>query len=264
MYDVQETLTTHDMHNTQGVQMEVITIAIQKGGTGKTTTACILSQAAVYQRKKILAIDLDPQGNLSFSLGASSFKNNNSFDLIVGNKVCPQKTPQNIDIIPSSWNLSTLTSHHGSALRLQKSLERFKNNYDLIIIDTPPTAGELQYNALQASTELIIPMHADIYNLQSLYQIIDTTNQVKKSNPNLSVLGFILTEYDNRITISRQMKQTISEKADPIPLLGIIHKSISVQESSALQKSIFDYAPNSKPATDYLSLFDSIIRRTHV
>ena len=149
--------------------MKVIAVAIQKGGTGKTTTAAAIAQAATYKGQKVLAIDLDPQGNLSFAL-AAEMNRRGSYDLLQGTPAADliQKSRQGMDIIPASWNLSTVTSGKGSARRLQKAIEPLKKDYDLIVIDPPPTAGELQYNALQAATGLIIPLQADIYNLQSL------------------------------------------------------------------------------------------------
>lgn len=242
--------------------MEIISVAIQKGGTGKTTTVAALTQAGVYKGKKVLAIDLDPQGNLSFALSANTKSDYTSYDLLTGKKSYePQKTPCNVDIIPASWSLSTLSNGKGSATRLQKALTPIKQNYDLIIIDTPPTAGELQYNALQASTGVIIPLQADIYNLQSLYQITDTARQIQNSNKELSIKGFILTKINNRSTIAKQMRQNIIETANKIGVnyLGDIRTGVSIQESAALQKNLFEYAPKSNPAQDYLKLLECLI-----
>ena len=165
------------------------------------------------------------------------------------------------DIIPASWNLSTITSGKVSARRLQKALEPIREEYDFIIIDTPPTAGELQYNSLQASTDLIIPLQADIYNLQSFYQIIDTAKQIQESNPELKIKGYILTQYDQRSTINRQMANTISEQAQiaGVPCLGYVRAAVAVKEAAALQQSLYDYAPKSKPAQDYIDILRELI-----
>lgn len=243
--------------------MDILTVAIQKGGTGKTTTAAALAQAAAYRGKKCLAIDLDPQGNFSFTLGAAIGNKPGSYHFLEGAAAADviQHIKPGLDVIPANWELSTVTSDRGSARRLQKALEPLKNNYDVIVIDTPPTAGELQYNALQAATGLIIPLQADIYNLQSLYQITDTAKQIQSSNPGLVIKGFILTQHDNRSTIAKQMQQTITDKAAAmgVPYLGIVRNAVVVKEAAALQQSLFDYAPNSKPASDYLALFDALI-----
>lgn len=245
-------------------RMEVLTVAIQKGGTGKTTTAAALAQAAAHCGKRVLAIDLDPQGNFTFALGYQPGNGGlNSYSLLTGSAPAEQvigHSPQNLDIICASWDLQTVTSERGSARRLQRAIEPVKGRYDLIIIDTPPTAGELQYNALQAATGLIIPLQANIYNLQSLYQITETARQIKVSNPALSIKGFVLTQYDGRSTIARQMQQTITETAGSIGIecLGTIRNGIAVQEAAALQQSLFDYAPKSKPAADYMALYEAL------
>lgn len=244
--------------------MQVFTIAIQKGGTAKTTTAAAIAQAAVYRGRKTLAIDLDPQGNLSFTLAADTGRPG-SYDLLQGTPAAElvQTVKPGLDVIPASWNLSTITSGKGSARRLQRAIEPLKGKYDVVVIDTPPTAGELQYNALQAATGLIIPLQADIYNLQSLYQITDAARQIQGSNPDLSITGFILTQYDRRSLIARQMKDTIIDRAAAmgVPYLGAIRAAVAVKEAAALQVSLFEYAPKSKPAADYLEIFDKITER---
>lgn len=241
--------------------MKVIAIAIQKGGTGKTTTATALANAAVHQGYRVLAVDLDPQGNFTFTLGANANKKG-SYEFMEGE--APIKVIQHIkpglDVICASWNLSTITSTKGSARRLQRALNAVKGDYDYCFIDTPPTVGELQFNALQASTGLVIPLQADIYNLQSLYQIVDTAKQIQKSNEALEIKGFVLTQYDARSTLSRQMQQTITERAEEmgVPSLGVIRSAVAVKEATAFQESLFDYAPKAKPTADYMELFNLI------
>ena len=238
--------------------MQIITIAIQKGGTGKTTTAATLSRAAALCGKKTLALDLDPQGNLTFTLGAKPLKGNTSFDLITGNGATPQTLSDNLDIIPAAWELATLKTEPGSARRLQRAIKPFTKHYDFIFIDTPTIAGELQYNALQASTGLIIPLADDIYNLQSLYQMTDTAKRFQqKSNPDLQILGFIFTQIDTRSTLSRQMQEklTVLANKNNVPYLGSVRKGIAIKEAAALQQDLFTYAPKSNPAIDYLEIF---------
>lgn len=242
--------------------MAIYTVAIQKGGTGKTTTAAAIAQAAAYRGKRALAIDLDPQSNLSFALGADANRPG-SYDLLTGATFDAADLIQHVhgvDVIPASWNLSTITSGRGSARRLQRALEPLKGRYSLIVIDTPPTAGELQYNALQAATGLIIPLEADIFNLQSLYQMTNTARQIQKTNQGLEIVGFLLTQFDGRSTIARQLKDTITDRAAAVgvPFLGVIRAAVAVKEAAALQQSLFEYAPKSKPAQDYLQIFDAL------
>ena len=242
--------------------MQVIAIANQKGGTGKSTTAAALAQAAAAQGKKALAIDLDPQGNLSFACGANMHRGT-SFDLLEGNPAAQlvQRSSTGPDIIPASLNNAAISSSRGSAKRLQAALLPLKWSYDIIVIDTPPTAGELQYNALQAATALIIPLQADIYSLQGLYQIAGTAEQIKQSNPALTAAGFILTRHNARSTIARQMQKTITEAARElnIPFLGEIREAVAIREAQALQKSLYEYAPRSKPALDYMALYKRLM-----
>lgn len=241
----------------------IYTIATQKGGTGKTTTAAALAQAAAYTGKKALAIDLDPQGNLTFAFAADAGAPG-SYELLNGAPIeeVIQSTAQGVDIIAASPNLQTEKSAPGSARRLQEALEPIKRKYSIIIIDTPATAGELQYNALQAADRLLIPLHADTYNAQSLYQITAAAEQIKQSNPRLKIAGVILTQYDGRATISRQLREILEATAGllKIPFLGTVRKAIAVQEAAALQRSLFEYAPKSNPAADYMQIFKSLTK----
>ena len=242
----------------------IYTIATQKGGTGKTTTAAVLAQAAAHKRKKALAIDLDPQGNLTYCLAADSAAPG-SYELLHGADLADviQTTPQNIDVIAASPDLQTETSDTGTARRLQTALEPIKDDYSIIIIDTPATAGELQYNALQAADRLLIPLEADAYNLQSLDQITEAAEQIQSSNPRLQIAGIVLTMYDKRPVINRQLREMLikNAKAQGIAFLGEIRKAIAVQEAAALQLSLFDYAPKSKPAADYLKIYAKLMKQ---
>ena len=239
----------------------IYTIATQKGGTGKTTTAAALAQAAAYKGKTALAIDLDPQANLTYCLAADDTQPG-SYDLLHGATASQviQATPQGIDVIAASPDLQTETSGAGTARRLQKALEPIKDSYDLIIIDTPATAGELQYNALQAADRLIIPLTADAYNLQSLRQITDAAAQIQSSNPDLQIAGVMLTQYDPRPVINRQLLEMLKENAaaQGIPFLGTTRKAVAIKEAAALQLSLFDYAPKCKPAQDYINIYEQL------
>lgn len=241
--------------------MKIITLAVIKGGTGKTTTAAALSQAAVKDGKRVLAIDLDPQANMTYSLGANQNRAG-SFELITGTSAenAIQGTAQGIDVISASPNLATLKTSTASAKRLRTALEPIKKNYDFIIIDTPPTMGELTFNALQASTDLVIPLEADINSLQGLYQITDIAQQMKRSNPNLNIKGFVLTRFDSRPKINRYLRDTISAKGKEAgaPFLMAIRAGVAIREAQAMQENIFDYAPNSKPAVDYKALYEIV------
>ena len=241
--------------------MAIFAIANQKGGTGKSTTAAALAQAAAAAGRRALAIDLDPQGNLSFTL-AADMNRGTSFDLLEGAKASQliQRSRTGPDIIPASRNNSTITSSRGSAKRLQRALLPVQLSYDLIIIDTPPTAGELQYNALQAASGLIIPLQAEIYSLQGLYEIAEAAEQIRQSNPALDVTGVLITRHNERSTIARQMRENIISAAAAlgIPYLGAIREGVAIREAQALQENLFLYAPKSKPALDYMNIYKTI------
>lgn len=242
--------------------MKIYAIVNQKGGTAKSTTAAILAQAAASKGKKVLCIDLDPQTNLSLALGADTSQKG-SYEVITGAATADEVTQSNgnIDIIAASWNLASLKTTSGSASRLQDALKNTKKKYDLVFIDTPPTIGEQQYNALMAATAVIIPLEADIYNLQSLYQLANTIKQFQQSNKALKNSYFILTKFDNRSTLTRQMQQTITVKANALDIkfLGCVRTAIAVKEAATLQQSIYEYAPKSKPAQDYLEILEQLI-----
>lgn len=242
--------------------MQIITTAVIKGGTGKTTTAAAIAQAAVKAGKKVLAIDLDPQANLSFSIGAN-LTVAGSYELINGTPAeqLIQRTKQGIEAITASPDLSTVKTTPGSAKRLQRAIEPLKEQYDLIVIDTPPTMGELTFNALQAATGLIIPLMADTFSIQGLYNITDIAHQMQRSNPALQISGVVLTQFDSRPNFRRYIQSAIKDKCAEVgaPYLTEIRTGIAIVEASASQMSIFDYAPNSKPAQDYKRLYEMIM-----
>lgn len=239
----------------------IIAIANQKGGTAKSTTAAALAQAAAHRGRRVLAIDLDPQGNLSYFLAADVGRAG-AFEVLDGLPAADaiQATTGGLDVIPASWNLQTITSSRGSARRLKAALKPVAGRYDLIVIDTPPTAGELQYNALMAADSLIIPLQADIVGLQGLYQMADTARQIQQSNPDLTITGYILTRSGGRSTLARQLADTIQARAQEmgIPFLKAIREAVAIREAQTLQRSLYEYAPRSKPATDYLELLDKL------
>lgn len=247
--------------------MRIISVANQKGGTAKTSTAHALVTGAAYKGKRSLAIDFDPQGNLSFIMGADANRAG-AYELMKQQAKAAQivqYTSQG-DIIPASLNLAAADTEFsgkpGRDFFLQAALEPLQNAYDVVVIDTPPTLGTLLVNALTASDEVIIPMNADILSLQGLYQLAETISQVKSfCNKGLKVTGILLTRYSGRTVLARDIKETIEAKCAElgIPLLNtVIRDGVAVREAQTTQESLFAYAPNSNPAKDYLQLFDEI------
>ena len=242
--------------------MQILTAAVIKGGTGKTTTAAALAQAAAAAGKKVLAIDLDPQANFTFFIGADQ-NSPGSYELLHGTDPAQliQHTAQSIDAISASPDLATERTTPASAKRLQTALDPLKSDYDLIVIDTPPQMGELTFNALQAATGLIIPLETDNSSLQGLYQIADIAHQMQRSNPALTITGVVLTRYDSRPKLNRYLQEVIAERGQEIgaPFLIGIRPGIAIREAQAMQQSLFDYAPRSNPAQDYKKLYEMIM-----
>ena len=237
----------------------VLTVAMQKGGVAKTTTALTLAQAAQSRGQQVLCLDLDPQGNLTFALGANA-KAPGCYEVLEGTAKIG-KTIQGcngIDVIPASLQLVTEKTTKGSGNRLRKALADIVGYYDLIIIDTPTLAGELLYNALLASNGLLIPTQADIYNLQSIYQLNDIAKAMQATSPYLQILGYVITRADKRSTIAKQMQENL--KKTGLDCLGVISNGIAVQEAAALQANLYEYAPKCKPAAEYMALYERITK----
>lgn len=243
--------------------MQILAITANKGGTGKSTSAAALAQAAASTGRKVLAIDLDPQGNLSFMLNADQ-TGGGSLELLHGADPAQliRHTSQGVDAITATPELSQERTAQGSGRRLAKALRQIRDNYDLIIIDATPHNGELVFNALQAADGLLIPLDTDNSSLQGLYQTTDIAHQIQRSNPGLEILGAILTKYDNRPKINRYIREVMAETGAEIgaPLLMVIRPGIAIKEAQSLQRSLYEYAPKSNPAADYMELLELLTK----
>ena len=244
--------------------MQIITTAIIKGGTGKTTTAAAIAQAAKADKKKVLCIDLDPQANFSAFIGADR-NHAGSLELLTGEDPAEiiQETAQGLFAISATPDLAALKTSAGSAKRLQRAIDPIKGNYDFIIIDTPPQIGELTFNALQASTGLIIPLESDNSSLQGLYHIVDIVGQMQQSNQDLQIIGTLLARYESRTKINRYLQEVIQEQCKQmrLPYLGEVRAGVSIREAQGLQLSLYEYAPKSKPAQDYAAIYAAIKKK---
>lgn len=246
----------------------IISVSVQKGGVGKTTTAAILSQAAAYKGARVLAIDIDPQANFSLAMGAQiSAGTGNSYNMFTGNPAADQiqRTAQGVEMIPAGRGLATLTTGKGSARRLQEALDPIRGVFDVIIIDTPTMGGELQYNAMLAADLLLIPLEADIYNIQSLYQTMDTARQIRQSNSRLEA-GFIINKYRGQTNIDRQLQDMLIDKGIEAgaQYLGTVRQAVAVKEAALLRKSLYEYAPKSNPAREYMDIFNAITNNKYI
>lgn len=242
--------------------MKVITVAIVKGGAGKTATALSIAQAAAYKGKRTLCIDLDPQGNLSYGIGAD-ISHAGSLDTLHGApaSVVIQSTPQGIDAITAAAELATEQTTAGSIGRLRSFLHAIEGKYDFVVIDTPPAIGETTYNAIAAATDLIIPMRAAPYDIAGMYHILNIVDALGKTGAaNISRRGIVITQHEERAKINQHFRQEIEETAARfrIPILGTIRRGVAIAEAAAFRKSIYDHAPKSKPAADYMAIFERI------
>lgn len=201
------------------VSSRVIVIANQKGGVGKTTTAINISTALAACRKRVLLIDLDPQGNASTGLGLSPhIKRNGSYHVILGLKPLnlatrPTRIP-NLDILPASPDLAgveiELVSLAGREYKLKEALRAAHNQYDYVIIDCPPSLGLITVNALAAANQILIPLQCEFYALEGLTQLLETHRRIRQHiNPNLEILGIVLTMFDPRSALSVQVAREV-------------------------------------------------------
>lgn len=245
------------------------TIAIinQKGGVGKSTTASAISSGLTSRGFKVLAVDLDPQCDLSNTFNSDK-KTPTSFALLSGEisaKDAIKKTTYG-DIINSSSSLSGadgFITDTGKEYKLKEGLACTCDDYDFIIIDTPPALGILTVNALTASNFVVIPAQADIFSMNGVNRLYETIKTVKKyCNPSLVILGVLLTRYNARAVISREIKEVVESLAEQMGTKLFKHKireAIAIKESQIKQQSIYEYAKNASVTSDYNSFLDELL-----
>lgn len=248
----------------------IISIANQKGGVGKTTTATALAYGLKKREKKVLLIDTDPQCNSSDTYRAKIEGQTTLYDVMC-NKEPIEEAIQHAsigDILPSDPLLSQADSvlvKTGKEHILKKAIAEVNSLYDYIIIDTPPTLGILLLNALTASDTVIIPIGADRYSLQGLSQFEETINAIKEfTNPNLTLAGFIFVKHNNRTNLSKDIESNMPEIAFKMGtnlFRSTVRESVAAREAQALQENLIKYAPQSTTAQDYMMFVDEIIEK---
>lgn len=245
---------------------DIIAIVNRKGGVGKTATAQAIGAGLSLRGHKTLFIDLDSQCNLSFDVGAN-LGSLTALDVLTGTATAEeaiQHTDQG-DIIPGSPNLAgadTIITETGREYRLSEALKPLIRKYDYIVIDTPPALGILTVNALTACHSVIIPVQADIHSLQGIGLLNDVIQPVKTyTNKKLRVRGILITRYNGRAILSRDMKENLEGVARSLRTKVFstpIRECISIKEAQAMQRDIYTYAPRSNAVADYNALLDEL------
>ena len=249
--------------------MEVIAIGNQKGGTAKSTTALALAAGLTRKGYKTLLIDADPQGNTSYSSGAETDTDKNIFSVMVGHMNAAEaiQTTKQGDIIVSFPDLAradTIFTETGREYVIREAIKPLKRRYDFIMIDCPPSLGTLTINALTAADSVLITTTADAYGLQGITQLRKTIEAVKRyANKSLKVKGILLTQFNGRTTINREIReglQTVAkEKFNSRLFDTTIRNSTKVKEAQIRRLSLYEYAPRAAVTEDYNHLIDEIL-----
>lgn len=248
---------------------KTLAVINQKGGVGKSTTAATLTAGLSLKGYSTLLIDLDAQGNTSYTAQANT-DGATILGVLAGEvtaKAAIQHTASG-NIIPASKALAgadAFIADTGKEYRLKEALEPIKGEYDYIVLDTPPALGILTINALTACESVIIPAQADIYSLQGIEQLAETMKPVKKyCNPALEIEGILLTRYNPRSVLNREIAETagrLARKLGTRLFKTAIREGIAVKEAQINQQTLFDYAPKAKVTDDYRRFITELLEK---
>ena len=250
----------------------IIAIANQKGGVGKTTTAINLAAALASKGMKTLLVDLDPQANSSMSfldiheLGTSIYDALTEDNVHIADIVRPADRIDNLFIAPSTIALAKieakLIGELDSHYRLKDEVQRVQDDYAYVIIDTPPTLGIITVNALVAATHVLIPIQASYFALEGTDDLLETIDKIKiRANPQLQILGALITMYDKRTLLAKDIYEQIQRVFGVKVFETVITKSVRLEESPAYRESIFTFAPRSTGAYEYYRLSEEVLSR---
>jgi chromosome partitioning protein len=252
-------------------QTKVLAIINQKGGVGKSTTAINLAAALGDMKKQVLLIDLDPQGNSSSGLGIEKNQVNHCvYDVLLNGvlieEVIIPDVCDGLDLIPATINLAgaevELVSEMARENRLKDAVGSLRGKYDYIFIDCPPSLGLLTVNALVAADKLLIPIQCEFYALEGVTKLLDSMKRVKNIlNPRLDIFGVLLTMYDSRTTLSRQVSDEVRGYFGKGVFKTIIPRSVKLSEAPSFGQPITEYDPSGKGAQSYIDLAKEVVSR---
>jgi chromosome partitioning protein len=250
----------------------IITIANQKGGVGKTTTAVNISAALALMGKRTLLVDTDPQAHSTISCLAEPDRHEKSlFDVLMNSRsglesVIHGSTIPGLDIAIAKVSMAKLEASLAGEIdahyRLREVLEPVKKKYEFIVIDTPPTLGLITVNALVAATHLLVPIQSSYLSLEGTDDLLETVDKIRKvANPHLQILGVLITLHDQRTNISKDVVDRINKVFGNRVFKTVISKSVKLEESPAYKESIFTYAAGSIGAAQYRKVTEEMLRR---
>ena len=250
---------------------KIISLANQKGGVGKTTTAINLSAALAKEGKKVLLVDADPQANASSGLGIDIRNLEATIYECLVNGIDPKLAihhtrVDNLDLIPSHIDLVgaeiEMLGLDDRELLMKRILSHLRDQYDFILIDCSPSLGLITVNALTASDSVIIPVQAEFFALEGIAKLLNTIKIIKsKLNPQLKIEGFLVTMFDNRLRLSTQVYDEVKKHFGSLVFNTVITRNVRLSEAPSHGLSVLDYDPSSKGAKNYAALAKEVIKR---
>lgn len=250
---------------------KVIAIMNQKGGVGKSTTAVNLSAALGEKNYKVLVVDFDPQGNTTSGLGVDKNAVEKSvYDAILNDvsmsEAVENSTSHNVFVIPATIQLAgaevELVQADERENRLKKAIDEIKDNFDYIFIDCPPSLGVLTINALTACNSILVPIQCEFYALEGVTKLMESIKMMKSTlNPELEIFGIVLTMYDKRTSLSKQVADEVRNYFEKKVFKTVIPRNVRLSEAPSYGESIFEYDKLSKGAQAYRDLAKEVIRR---
>ncbi len=247
----------------------VITIANQKGGVGKTDLAVNLSSLLAGMGRHVLLIDFDPQANASYYLTQDEFTLSTADVLLDGiplQEIIVKSCVKGLDVAPASIGLSAAQLHLAGDVNMQfklkKALSAIKNHYDYILIDTPPSLGPLTINAFTAADGILVPVQTHFFPVHGLSDLLKTVDELREViNPNLRFYGIVLTMYDRRTSLAKEVQQVVTARFNGKVFKTVIPVCIKLAEAPSHRKPITLYAPNNKIGKVYTQLTEEFLKR---